>query len=134
MPNLGCLLGNAYFTLVNHLAEELSQSKLDITVPEYLILRILYTRDGMQQCDIASAICKDKATVSRSVSSLVNKGFVKTETLSHKCCQVYLTSTALNIKADIMYIAEKRHKALTEMFSDEELNTFINILNRIRKE
>ncbi len=131
MPNMGCLIGTAYQTLVGELGEELRKAKVDITVPEYLVLRALYTRDGMQQCEIGDLIGKDKSAICRTVSGMARRGLVNTEAISHKCLRVWLTEDAKRIRPEVMMIALHRQKELEELCSEEELKIFNNVLQKI---
>lgn len=132
-PNLGCMIGAAYQHELAALSSDLAIAGLDITTTEYLVLRALYYREALQQCEISEQICKDKAAVSRCVTAMEKKGLVTIETVSHKCQRVYLTTAAKNIEPVIMSIAAKRHKSLTDLCSKEELETFVTILNKIIK-
>lgn len=85
MPNVGCKLGAAYQRLLTELAGALGNEKLPVTPAEYLVLRAVFSEDGMQQCEIAELIGKDKGTVCRTVASLERKGFVTTQSVSHRC-------------------------------------------------
>ncbi len=134
MPNVGCKLGMAYQLQASRLAEELRKEKLDISVAEYLVLRLLYTGDGLQQCEIASALGKDNAAVCRSVKALEAKGMVVTEQISHKCLRVYLSPAAREIEWRIMKVARSRHDALKAILTDDELKAFIKTLDKIIKQ
>ena len=131
MPNMGCMLGTAYQTLVTGLAEILNKEGCGITVPEYMVLRALYTRDGMQQCEIGEMVGKDKGAVCRTVKSLEAKGLVRTEQVSHKCLKVYVAEKGEVLKPTIMQIAEARDKTLSEMLSQNELSVFRSVLEKI---
>ncbi|MBD5356779.1 MAG: MarR family transcriptional regulator [Bacteroides sp.] len=131
MPNVGCMLGTAYQTLVSRLAEALAEAGLKITVSEYLILRALYTQDGMQQCEIAAMVGKDKGGVSRCVSAMVKKGLVSTECVSHKCLKVYLSPKGRGIEPKVMEVAKTRHEALSSMLTSEEKTVFARVLKKI---
>lgn len=130
-PALGCLVGRAYQTLLSQLDTALRNAGLNITTSEYLILRALYCGDGIQQCDIARMVGKDKASVCRCVAGLVKKGLVRTETISHKCLRVYLTPEGTAIRKKIMEIAVSRHQALVDMTTPEQLAIFTEILEKI---
>lgn len=131
MPNLGCLIGTAYQRELSRLAADLEDSGLDLTPTEYLVLRALYTRDGLQQCEIADLISKDKAAVCRCVTALSKKGFVTTEAVSHKCLKVYLSPTGRETEPTVMSIAEKRQKALAAIASEKEIEIFVSVLNKM---
>lgn len=131
MPNTGCLLGTAYQTLIAQLGEALRQSGLDISVPEYLVLRTLYSSDGLQQCEIASTIGKDKGAISRTVASMVKKGLVRTEPVSHKCLRVYVDVRGREIEQTVHDVARARHQALEAMVTEREMQTFVCVLRKI---
>lgn len=131
MPYIGCLIGSAFQQLTSELEATLKREKLNITAPEYMILRALYSKDGLQQCEIADMVGKDKASVSRCVASLSKKELVKTQQVSHKCCKVWLTSGSEQIKPKILEVAEKRHNALLSLCSKEEFNIFVKVLKSI---
>lgn len=130
-PNTGCLIGTAYQVLISQLNEKLRNAGLDISAPEYLILRTLYVNDGIQPCNIADALGKDKATISRTITSMVKKTLVYTESTSHKCLKVYLSDYGREIKPIIMSIATERHLALGRILSQKEINDLTQILIKI---
>ena len=130
---MGCLIGTAFQRLTTQLETALKAAGLKITSAEYMILRALYSQDGLQQCEIAGMVGKDKASVSRSVTALAGKELVRSEQISHKCCRVWLTAKGREIETRIMTIADERHKALTDLVSREDLEAFQRVLNSIIK-
>ncbi len=133
-PALGCLLGTAYQRLLSLLAASLKEAGLEITTSEYLVLRALYSTDGIQQCEIADKVGKDKASICRCVTALVQKGLVRTESVSHKCQRVYLTEKARDMQAAVMEVARKRHQSLMKVTSPEDLATLERVLKEIVKQ
>lgn len=131
MPNEGCLLGSAYQTLVAQLQVALADAGLDLTVPEYLILRALYSCDGMQQCEIAEVLDKDKAAVCRCVKSMLSKGLVRAEPVSHKCLRIFIDTKGREIRPTVMAVAAERQKALESILTPDELSTFVGALRKI---
>ena len=134
MPNVGCLMGSAYQHQLARLASALADEELDIVPSEYLVLRGLYTHDGMQQCDVASLLGKDKAGVSRCVGAMARKGLVRVETVSHKCRRIWLSEKGREIEPAIMEIAEARHNALMDVVSTEDMEVFVRVLKLILKQ
>ncbi len=130
-PALGCLVGEAFQTLLSQLAKALEEEGLDLTTSEYMVLRALYSEDGIQQCEIADMTGKDKASICRCVTQLRKKGLVDTESVSHKCLRVFLTDYARDIELKVMEVARKRHEALTGLVSQKELDMFSKVLLQI---
>lgn len=131
IPNLGCLLGLAYQTEISRLNAALTAAATGITPAEYLILRILYTRGAIQQCDISRILGKDKASVSRSIHSLEKKGLVNSDAVSYKCCMVSLTGAGESLEPDIMDIAQKCHHDIAARLTTGQMDTLREILVRI---
>ena len=132
-PAVGCMIGTAYQKLLSLLSSALRDAGLDVTTSEYLVLRALYHGDGIQQCEIADMVGKDKAAICRCVAGLEKKGLVRTESISHKCLRVFLTDKAFDIEPTIMEVARRRHQALIDITTPEKLQNFINILENILK-
>lgn len=130
-PYVGCMIGTAFQRLTAQLDEALKTRGLDVSAAEYMILRALYSRNGLQQCELVNIVGKDKASVSRSVSSLVKKGYVLSESVSHKCCRAWLTERGIAIEPLIMQVADERHKALSELATREDLDAFIRVLKAV---
>lgn len=131
MPNVGCMVGTAYQVMVAQLDRKLADEGLELSVPEYMILRALYTRDGMQQCEIGTMLGKNKGAISRCVATMVRKNLVATEPVSHKCLRVYLTAESRRLKPRILEIARQRQQALESMLSPDEINGFVSALKKI---
>lgn len=132
-PALGCMLGTANQILLKELERTLKDAHLNLTSTEYLVLRALYSKDGIQQCEIADMVGRDKAGICRCVTGLVRKGFVRVEPVSYKCLRVYLTNTAHSIQPQVMQVAESRHKELIELLNPSELKAFTTALEKIIK-
>lgn len=130
-PAIGCMLGTANQILLRELEKALKEAALNLTTLEYLILRALYSKDGIQQCEIAEMVGRDKAGICRGVSALVKKNLVRTEPISYKCLKVYLTDEALSIQSRVMQVAESRHQSLMELIGRDEFDTFTKVLEKI---
>ena len=131
MPYVGCLMGSAFQRLTVQLEAALKREGLGITSAEYMILRALYSRDGLQQCEIVDMVGKDKSSICRSVSALAKKNLVITEPVSYKCIRVWLTDKARDIQPKVMKIAEERHEALLKLAPQKDIEAFVRVLNAI---
>lgn len=130
-PALGCMLGSANQILLGKLEKELKAAKMPLTTVDYLVLRALYAKEGIQQCEIAEMVGRDKAGICRCVTGLLKKGFVRTEPVSYKCLKVYLTDKAKAIESQVLQVAESRHQALVNLVSRRELEVFTKVLEKI---
>ena len=131
MPYVGCLMGAAFQCQIIQLESALKREGLCITSAEYMILRALYSCDGLQQCEIVDMVGKDKAAISRSVAAMAKKGLVIIESVSYKCIRVWLSDKAKEIRPRIMKIADERHEALLRLVPKEDIETFVRVLTAI---
>ena len=131
MPCVGCLIGSAFQRLTVQLEAALKREGLGISAAEYMILRALYSRDGLQQCEIVDMVGKDKSSICRSVSALTKKDLVRTEPVSYKCIRIWLTDKAREIQARVMQIADERHKALLNLATPKDIDAFVRVLKAI---
>lgn len=131
MPNMGCLVGTAYQMLLSQLNEALLEAAIPVTTAEYMILRALYTKEGLQQCDLAEMVGKDQSAVCRTVSTMEKKDLVRTEIISHKCRRVYLSEAGKDLEPEILRVAQERQEAISYLFTDEELAAFEKTLRKI---
>ncbi|MDE6007013.1 MAG: MarR family winged helix-turn-helix transcriptional regulator [Muribaculaceae bacterium] len=130
-PNSGCLVGTAYQKMVSDLNEILREKVKELSVPEYMVLRSLYHRDGLQQCEICDIIGKDKGAVCRTVKSLIRKELVYAEIISHKCLKVYLTPKGESLRSEILKIADERERDLETLLGPKDLKIFLSCLKKI---
>ena len=131
MPYVGCMMGAAFQRLIIQLEAALKRDGVNITSAEYMILRALYSHDGLQQCEIVDMVGKDKSSICRSVATLAKKGFVRTEPISYKCIRAWLTNKARDIQPKILKIAAKRHQALLELAPKSDIEAFERVLRAI---
>lgn len=131
LPNLGCLLGSAYHAEEARLAAALAKAEINISPAEYVILRILFAHGEMQQCEISRIICKDKASVSRNVKSLVSKELATARQISYKCSMVSLTDKGESLETRLLDIAETLQNGLSERISAQQMDNLREILEKI---
>ncbi len=133
LPNIGCLLGIAYQAELARLTDALVTANLDITAAEYLILRVLYNNENIQQCEISRILNKDKASICKTIRSLTKKGYVEATPVSYKCIMVSLTKKGVTLKPVLMDIANHLHKELSDKITLEQMQNLRKILETIIK-
>ena len=57
------------------------QAGIDITVDQWLVLRVIDEHDDLIQADIADRVFKDQASVARIIALLLKRGLLKAEPL-----------------------------------------------------
>lgn len=131
MPNMGCMVGTAYQAMVAGMAKRLRAAGMKLTVPEYMVLRALYSEEGIQQCELAAILGKDQSAICRGVIMMEKKGLLRTEQISHKCRKVFLTSESEALRPKIMAVAEEAHTDLLSILGPEESEALLSALTKI---
>lgn len=132
---------NAYSFLLDRTARKVKQFAqrrfkemgFNITVDQWLVLKLLYEREGLKQNELAELVFKDNPTLTRIIDLLCEKGL--TERNMHpddrRCFMVSLTSKGrTKVKEMLPNIQEVRLKAW-EGLSERDFNHFRRILNTI---
>ncbi len=104
----------------------LNNNGIDITIEQWLVLKVIMENDGINQIQIGKILVKDKPTISRMVKSLTEKGFVLKENTSGDLREFLLKLTESGKKLVeflIPLIEEIRLKGLGNLSEDQKINT-----------
>lgn len=108
----------------------------DITIAEYPILIHLFSKDGVTQNELAKAAALDKSSVTRSVQSLLNHGYIerKKNNPDKRCNCIYLTEKGRNTQPLIEKIIREWDSILTDCLTGEEKDEAYRLLNLMASE
>ncbi|MDR1167740.1 MAG: MarR family transcriptional regulator [Heliobacteriaceae bacterium] len=109
--------------------------KLDLTIDQLIILRILSFTPSISQNELAEILSKDKSNLSRMMDSLEKKGYILREAgLKSKRVVKKNTITAEGEKTvkKLMNIAQTLHSRALKGISQQELSTLKELLQKIR--
>lgn len=112
-------------------ADSLSSKKLN---PIYHSFALCITRNqGITQDEIAKRLCINKSNVTRSLSALEEQGYISRETdnCDKRILHIYPTEKLLEIMPQIKEIARCWNKYLTDDISEEEIEIFESVLQKI---
>ncbi|WP_264737973.1 MarR family winged helix-turn-helix transcriptional regulator [Cytobacillus firmus] len=108
---------------------------LNIAPEQNLILMLLWEEDGLSQNEIARRLDKDKSNITRMLSSLEKKGFIKKSMNKEdsRSLNVYLTENGKNLSKHVYPITEEFHSIVTSGITKEELSIVDNVLMKMRR-
>lgn len=88
---------------------------------------------GITQDELAKSICVNKSNVTRTLVYLEEHGYVerKASETDKRAIQVYPTQKMLDIFPEVIKIVKDWNEYLTKDFSEEELEIFQSVLDRI---
>lgn len=117
----------------NFLSKEYDQ--YEIGFGQYQFLLRLYLEDGVGHDELTEQICVDKATTTRAVKKLEEKGYVKLvpNEKDKRKYHIYLTEKALKQKEEILEISRRWERQLIEGLEQEELNQLFYLLRKMTR-
>ncbi len=104
---------------------------IDITIEQWLVLKVISENKGISQIKIGEILVKDKPTISRMVKGLTLKGFVLKENITSdlRAFSLKLTKKGKALVAELLPIVEDiRAKGLGNLSETETKNTSETLL------
>lgn len=107
----------------------------DITFEQWTILNVLYSEPGLIQSEIAVKTYKDKTNVTRILDVLSKKGYAVRENhgKDRRSSCIFLTDKGRKMFDDLIPCVELINQQFRKGISDEELQMFTSILEKISK-
>lgn len=104
-----------------------------ITRPEFVILYCLQHMPGLVAQDICRVTGQPKNSISRAVSDLLTKGYVKrgTDPDDKRAKPLQLTDTGRSVLASVAPIVKARQDAMRNALSDTERDQFDRLIRKI---
>lgn len=130
---IGCLLKQLKVVLEQYRKENMDD--LDITPSQCFMLRYLMTLDCSSTCaaDIFKALGISRVSVSVNLNNLQKKGYLTMEGdfRYERRKKISLTKKAYEMQEEIGRVLKRREDCLCEGISQEDLNLFEDVLNRM---
>lgn len=131
IDTLGYYLDRALNVMVKRLNSLFAKHHIDLQHSQYIILKVLWYRNGVSQSQLSKILGKDPAAISRALNYLEQKGYIKRESLNSKTNAVYLTDYADSKKNEIEHIAELVTEISTKGMNDEQREILKELLTEI---
>ena len=110
-------------------------SATDLQTGHYAFILAICRAPGRSQEDLARELCVNKSTVARNINYLEEKGYVSRTPLPQDKRQfsVFPTEKALGILPQIRAASAEWMALLSEGISQDELDTFNSVLQRMQE-
>ncbi len=111
----------------------LSESKLDITVDQWLVMNVVKEDPGCSHQDISDRVFKDNASVTRMIELLVNKGFMKRVVSKgdRRKTLLAISPSGKRLMSSASRVVESYRKAALKGISAAELEKTRRVLEKI---
>lgn len=130
---LGVFLNFVHNRFKQNVNDAFIKGGYDMTAEQFLLMDTLWTEGVMTQQQIADIMLKDKNSVVKLIDSLEEKKLVKRVNSPKDRRQnlIKVTSKAEKIKDGLTSIAISAVDSITDGIKAEEMQTFINVLDRM---
>lgn len=117
-------------------ASSVYRKNFNLGVTDWRIIAMLAVEPNITASRVAQVIGLNKAAVSRSLKSLRDRNLVSVvdDDKNERRKLVALTSVGLKTHDDVMRVALARESLLLEPLTDDEIDTFIGILQKLHKQ
>ncbi len=131
--SVGFYLGYVSNSMRNSLTKTFHDNGYDITHAQWLILMMLWMKDGRQQNELTELIFKEKTTITRLIDNLEKKNLLVrvTDLIDKRSKLIYLTNSGKELKNKLTpLVIELNHQA-SEGISSEELELLKTLMMKI---
>ncbi len=129
------LLGKS-ISILGRYSQIILDKKLDplgVNERQMVLLIHLYDREGIHLEELARFYKINRATVTRAVKRLADEGYIikVVDTNDAKAYKLFITEKGLRIRPQLMEVFDDWINLLTEGFSQEEVNTALDLIRRM---
>lgn len=111
----------------------IEMSKFNLNPSHHFILFALYRHDGISQESLSKELHVDKATITRSIKSLLSEGFIerRQDPNDKRSYMIFLTPKAMEIKPKVHEMFSKWNDIILEGLTEEEVDMAYTLLKKI---
>lgn len=131
IDTLGYYVDRTFTHMVKFLNYELSAAGLDIQHSQFAILMVLSKKNGISLSQINKYINRDKASLSRNIKFLEDKGYIRRDFEGGKKKNIFLTERGNNILPIIYEISQKDTDKTLKGFSESKRKAIYEILYKM---
>ena len=109
----------------------ISASGLDITIDQWLIMKVVLENGELKQNEMAEKVFKDAASVTRIIDLLINKEYLSREVhgSDRRRTQLKLTSKGKSILFKVQVIVEKNRELALKGISESKIKYMSKLLS-----
>ncbi|MCG8381408.1 MAG: MarR family transcriptional regulator [Gammaproteobacteria bacterium] len=123
-----CLYFNTN-TLVRKLNSQWEQAfaRIDLTPPQGYLLRVVLDRPGLSQQEVAGELCLEKSTITRFLTVLEKKGFVKRSVVDGNARQkaIFPQPRAVAMKEELEALGDELYAGVCAALGEDNVKSFV---------
>ena len=116
-----------------YISRSLLNGRYAIGPGQLYVLMVIAHNQGLCQKEIAQQLMIEKATVAKAVKTLVNTGYIRTESdpLDKRQVRVFLSDRGRNIMPSILHFLDGMNQIILKDFNRKEITMVYNFLERM---
>lgn len=131
IQTLGYFIFRILTNMVKLLNNKLEEEGIDFQFPQFTIMMALSKSEGLTQAELTDFVQRDKASVSRNVSYLEEKGYVSRNKEGGKMKRLFLTDKGNAIIPRLYEIAHATKDATMTGFSETKKKEIMRNLEKM---
>ena len=118
-----------------YVQSELRAAGFNLTVQQWVLLKLLSQHDGQIQNDLALITERNKASLTRLITNMEKKGFIRREVTATdaRAKYVYLTKDGQTVYSQTLPTIKRAFKKMQMGISSDEINIALNVIERIQE-
>lgn len=132
IKQVGVMVNILNCKLKKHMAAVFKANGINLTAEQFLVMDTLWNQGEMTQQSIAYIIQKDKNSVTQFIDNLEKKGLVQrsVDSSDRRVNNIKLSKVGMAMKDNTKKVAIAAINDILEGISEEDLTTFVKVLNR----
>jgi len=128
-------LGKTMKMIDNHIQDVFYEENIDLTKTQWVILKMLKTKDGVPQQELAFIAGRDKTSLTRLINTMERKSLVARipSKKDKRINLVYLTKSGNSIFEKTLPIMKKFANGLQDNISEEEIKIAISVIKKVQQ-
>lgn len=133
--NLDHYISRTSQILKTALFREFKEHGHNITPEQWSVLAKLFYEDGISQKQIGDCLFKDKPTITRILDLMEKKNLIIriSDDKDRRKFKIYLTADGKNVVTALLPVAESFLKRLSNGISEQEIELFTGVLEKLEK-
>ena len=131
--NMGKLISSAHNMMTKRFVQNANDAGLNISLDQWMVLGPISFHGDASQKLLSDASLKDKASITRIVSTLEKKNLVVRvpDQIDHRVNRVVLTVAGKKLLVDAVPIMNKTREEVAKGISESDINIFKEVLKKI---
>ena len=133
--SIGDYIRLVHKTLITDMEKMLKQQGFEVGLAQWGILEVLWEKDGLTQQQLADAVGRNKAGITRILDNMEKKKLLerKLEADNRRIKRVVLTNEGRNLQARLNKFAEMHRQKMENQLTAPEINVCIHSLKKVIK-